>query len=146
LPIVLAVAFAAPSCAQSAPSPPTADLSGTWILNAAKSTQPRRGKIRSETIVIRCDGPKIKMTFTRNQAQRVEQYVADGKEHIVSVVQGDDVFHKAYWEQSALVTEQSTHVNRVALESKERWELAADGHTLTRKSDTDGSILVYDKR
>jgi hypothetical protein len=54
--LVLAMAF---STLAQTPAPP--DFSGTWVLNAAKSTLPKESTIKSQTIVI--DNKKSSIVF-----------------------------------------------------------------------------------
>ena len=83
--LVLAVMFSALAQTTAAP-----DFSGTWVLNAAKSTLPKDSTIKSQTIVIdnkksaivfhyKTDGKKLTETYTPDGNKRVSLNMSSGQ-------------------------------------------------------------------
>jgi hypothetical protein len=154
LPIALAVTLAVSVYAQTAPTP---DISGTWVLNLAKSKLGKRATIRSETVVITCSGSNVQIHTTFDGHDETHMYIADGKERPFAVFQGGQDIVKAYWKKSALVVEMIGRVKSPdpsfgstmdAFDAKDRWTLSPDSRVLTRESEAfDGkTVSVYDKQ
>jgi hypothetical protein len=129
------------------PAPP--DLSGTWVLNPAKSKLPKRTATYSETVVIVQSGQIVQFSFTFNGQHGGGKYIADGETHFEQVILGRKLASKASWENSTLETERlvfSEANGRVLVDRKEEWTLSADGRTLTRVSRDPKTVSVYDKQ
>ena len=80
--LVLAVIFSALAQTTAAP-----DLSGTWVLSAAKSALPKDSTIKSQTIVIDNKKSAIVFHYKTDGKKLTETYTPDGKkrlaEHVV---------------------------------------------------------------
>jgi hypothetical protein len=146
----------APALAQDSATP---DISGTWILNLAKSKLGKGADVRSETVVITLSASNVAMHYTVNgkESNRAYSYVTDGKEHPFTEVQGGEDVVKAYWKKSALVIET---IGRLKMPNspdfdgsegfhlKDRWTLSGDGRVLMEESDGGDhkTVSVYDKQ
>jgi len=145
--VALAVAFAA--LAQNSAPP---DLSGTWVLNLAKSKVPKHATIGSETLVIKCAGDSIEIASSSGGKQSLEMFVADGKERTKDTGSGGQIYSKAQWKKSVLFTEIGGRVTTAGigeydfLTDKQRWSVSPDSHVLTREFDDPKQIFVYDKQ
>ena len=73
--LVLAVTFS--SLAQTTTAPP--DFSGTWVLNAAKSTLAKDSTIKSETIVVAYKKSTIVFDYKTDGKKSKETYTPDGQ-------------------------------------------------------------------
>jgi hypothetical protein len=154
LTIPLAVALVTPIRAQN---PTTPDLSGTWVLNLAKSKLTKDAKVHSETLAIVSSGLNVVMRFNTDGKESAHSYVTDGKERVVAEVQGGQNLEKAYWKKSALVVEtfarlkmpNTPTVNGNELwRLKDRWTLSAEGRVLTDEAEGFDAKTrsVYDKQ
>jgi hypothetical protein len=151
LQLTFAIAFnlAAPICAQTLATP---DISGTWVLDMAKSKPAKKVVPDAETVVIKCAGASIEMAFFSGGDQSLEMFVVDGKEHTQETGGGGQLYSKAQWKKSVLFTEIGARVTSQGigtydfLTAKERWTLSADGHILTREFEDPKQIFVYDKQ
>lgn len=152
--IVFALSLPAEAFAQKSPPP---DITGTWVLNIAKSKLPKGADIHSEKIVITVSGSDVVMKFTIDGEQSTHMYVANGKERVFAELKGSEVVDKAYWKKSAFITEESVRMktpdlpdinNYEVLHFKEWWKLSADGRLLTQESEgsTGRTVSVYDKQ
>jgi hypothetical protein len=149
--ITLALAVTFSALAQKPVSP---DLSGTWVLNLGKSKLSKRVTIGSETIVITCPNSTIQFHFTTDGKESTETYTPDGKDHIVKEFSGGQLFSKAQWKKSVLVTESGSRLvmpNSAAdgyqpIQDRERWTLSSDGRVLTREIEDPKQVFVYDKQ
>jgi hypothetical protein len=147
--LALAVTFSA-----LAQNPVTPDLSGTWVFNRARSKLSKHVTIGSETIVITCPNSTIQFHFTTDGKESTESYSPDGKDHIVKEFPGGQLFSKAQWKKSVLVTEFGSRLvmpNSPAdgyepIENRDRWALSSDGRVLTREADDPKQVFVYDKK
>jgi hypothetical protein len=147
--IALAVGLTAPSLAQN---PATPDISGTWVLNAAKSKFAKKVVREPETLVIKCAGISIEMAFSLGGKQSLEMFVVDGTEHTQDTGSGGQLYSKAQWKKSVLFTETGARVTGHDIGTydfltvKERWVLSADGRVLTREFEDPKQIFVSDKQ
>lgn len=149
--ITLALAVTLSTLAQN---PVTPDLSGTWAFNLAKSKLSKHVTIGSETIVITCANSTIQFHFTTDGKESTETYTPDGKDHIVRQFPGGQLFSKAQWKKSVLVTESGGRLvmpNSPAdgyqpIHDRERWALSSDGRVLSREMDDAKQVFVYDKQ
>ena len=136
--LALAVAFSA-----LAQNPATPDLSGTWVLNTVKSKISKHVTIGAETIVVTCTNSTIQFDIT-----------SDGKEHVVKELQGSQLFSRAQWKKSMLITESGGRIampnspvdGYEPIHEKERWTLTSDGSSLIREIDDPKQVFVYDKQ
>jgi hypothetical protein len=135
-----------------AQQPTTPDLSGTWVLNPAKSKVPKKVSLDPETVVIKCAGNSIAIAISSGGEQELDTFVADGKDHAQDVGSGGQLYSKAQWKKSVLFTEMGARVTGHGIGSydfltdKERWSVSPDGLVLTREMEDPKEILVYDKR
>jgi len=155
LTIALAFALAAPALAQKTAA---LDLSGTWILNPAKSKIDKHGTAGPETIVINCSDSGIQMEITWTGGKESHTWIPDGKDHVRNQVRDQTaaglLIEKAHWTKGVLVTELISRVSMPGasvdgyepIHATERWTLSADGSTLTRNTDDPRQTLVYDKQ
>jgi hypothetical protein len=133
------------------------DLSGTWILNVAKSKFPKQVSPGAQTIYIDCMGSTILMNVSGNSNGHWDKFITDGAEHVIAetsgkVVEsgGDSLVHVAYWDKSSLMTKSvlldvtDAGVGFPMSTKTERWTLSKDGARLSREQD-DLIHLVYDK-
>ena len=147
--ISLAILLAFSALAQTATPP---DLSGSWVLNLAKSKLGKHATIGSETIVITCPNSTIQFHNTTDGKESTVIYIPDGKEHIVKQISDSQIFSKAQWKKSVLVTESGGRIVGGAasgvepINIKSRWTLSADGRVLTQEMDDPRQVFVYDKQ
>jgi len=67
------------SPAVSAKQSPTPDITGTWVLNLAKSKPDPRLQITSEVLVITYSGREVRLSHLTNGVPRTRTYIVDGK-------------------------------------------------------------------
>ncbi len=107
------------------------NFSGKWVLDAAKSNL---GPVERVDLVQHA-GKQIRQTIsaTVGQAQHntVLVYTTDAKVNTNTVGPGRAMKSKATWAGSKLVIESKAELRGSAAESKETWELSADGKVLT---------------
>jgi len=144
------IVLASPLVSQTAAPP---DLSGTWVFNAAKSKLAKTVVLQSETLVIKCAGNSIHVAIAWDGKESTEMYVVDGKEHTdLNVQGGGQLYSKAQWKKSTLITETGGRVRGIdggdfeIMHDKVQWTLSADGRTLTREFDDPKQTFVYDKQ
>jgi hypothetical protein len=146
--LVLAVMFSA--LAQATPAP---DLSGTWVLNAAKSTLPKDSTIKSQTIVIDNKKSAIVFHYKTDGKKSTETYTPDGKKRVSLNLSSGQLTSTATWHDSVLVIESTLDIkvpNATVVVTGlkpviDAWTLAADGRTLTHDADDHKEIYVYEK-
>jgi hypothetical protein len=140
-----------------AQAPATPDLSGTWVLNLAKSKLTKDANVHSETLEIVSAGSNVLMRFNTDGKESTHAYITDGKEHAVAEVQGAQNLVKVYWKKSTLIVEtfarlkmpNSPSVNDSELwRLKDQWTLSADGRVLTYEAEGFDvkTKSVYDKQ
>jgi hypothetical protein len=142
--LVLAMAF---STLAQTPAPP--DFSGTWVLNAAKSTLPKESTIKSQTIVIDNKKSSIVFHYKTDGKKSSESYTPDGKKRA-----SGQLSSSASWHDSVLVIESTLDIkvpNATVVVTGlkpvvDSWTLAADGRTLTHDADGHKEIYVYEKQ
>ena len=98
--LVLAVMFSALARTTAAP-----DFSGTWVLNAAKSTLPKDSTIKSQTIVIDNKKSAIVFHYKTDGKQLMESYTPDGKKRVSLNLSSGQLNSSASWHDSVLVLE-----------------------------------------
>lgn len=147
--LLLAVMFSEFARAAAAP-----DFSGTWVLNAAKSTLPKDSTINSQTIVIENKKSAIVFHYKTDGKKLTETYTPDGKKHVSLNTSSGQLNSSASWNDSALVIESTLDIKVpnatvvvTGLKSIiDTWTLAADGRTLTHDADDHKEIYVYEKQ
>ena len=147
--LVLAVTFS--SLAQTTAPP---DFSGTWLLNAAKSTLAKDSTIKSEAIVVTYKKSTIVFDYKTDGKKSKETYTPDGQKRVTRDMSSGQLISKASWHDSVLVIESTLEVkipNVVVTVSGlkpiiDTWTLAADGRTLTHETNDGKEIFVYDKQ
>src|SRR5580704_2396576 len=147
--LVLAVMFSA--LAQATPAP---DLSGTWVLNAAKSTLPKDSTIKSQTIVIDNKKSAIVFHYKTDGKKSTETYTPDGKKRVSLNLSSGQLTSSATWHDSVLVIESTLDIkvpNATVVVTGLKpvintWALAADGRTLTHDADDHKEIYVYERQ
>jgi hypothetical protein len=147
--LVLAIVLSAAAQITTAP-----DLSGTWVLDIAKSTLAKDDTIKSETIVIDYKKSKIIFHYKTDGKKSTEAYTPDGQERVTEDMSTGQLISKATWRDSVLVIESTLHMkipNVVVAVSGlkpviDTWALGADGRTLTHETGDPKEIFVYDKQ
>jgi hypothetical protein len=150
--LVLAVTFS--SLAQTTAAP--RDFSGTWVLNAVKSTLAKDSTIKSETIVVAYRKSAIVFDYKTDAKKSKDTYTPDGQRRVTRDMSSGQLISKVSWRDSVLVIESTLEVkipndpNVVVTVSGlkpviDTWTLAADGRTLTHEANDGKEIFVYDK-
>jgi hypothetical protein len=147
--MVIALMFSA--LAQSAAAP---DFSGTWLLNAAKSTLPKDSTIKSQTIAIDNKKSAIVFHYKTDGKKSTETYTPDGQKRVTQNMSSGQLISKATWHDSILVIESTLDIKvpgvTVAVTGLkpviDTWTLAPDGRTLTNDANDHKEIYVYDKQ
>src|SRR5580698_8976717 len=149
--ITLALAVMFPAFAQTTAAP---DFSGTWVLNAAKSTLPKDSTIKSQTIVIDNKKSAIVFHYKTDGKKLTETYTPDGKKRVSLNMSSGQLTSSATWHDSVLVIESTLdikvpNVTVVVTGLKpviDTWTLTAEGRTLTHDGDDHKEIYVYEKQ
>jgi hypothetical protein len=149
--IPLAILLAFTPLAQTGAAP---DLSGTWVLNLAKSKLGKHPSVSSKTIVITYphSDATIQMRSTSDGKLSTEEFTPDGKEHVSLQTAENQMFTKAQWKKSVLVAEMGGRITSgpasgyEPISLKSRWTLSADGRVLTEETDDPRQVFVYDKQ
>ena len=147
--MVLAVMF--PALAQTATAP---DLSGTWVLDSAKSTLAKDNTIKSETIVIDYKKSAIVFRYKTDGKKSTETYTPDGQKRVTQNMSSGQLISKASWHDSVLVIESTLDIKMPGVTVTvtglkpviDTWSLAADGRTLTNNAADHKDIFVHDKQ
>jgi len=137
--------------AQAAAAP---DFSGTWVLNAAKSTLPKDSTIKSQTIVIDNKKSAIVFHYKTDGKKLTETYTPDGKKRVSLKTSSGQLTSSASWHDSVLVIESTLDIkvpNATVVVTGlkpiiDTWTLAADGRTLTHDAADHKEIYVYEKQ
>lgn len=156
--LLVALACAAPCAAHEKKKEPPArpDFSGTWVLDLKKSNYDNQyvsgSPTRSVTLVISHGEPEIKVTRTfalLDGEERTAEFVyyTDGrgeKNEIVGrdrVSLGGTAASESKWKGARLVIRGTEHVKAFGdvtrVDFTEKWELSADGNTLTQTREYD---------
>jgi hypothetical protein len=151
--VTIALVFAVMSfaLAQTAAAP---DLTGTWVLNPAKSTLAKDDTVKSETIVIDYKKSAIVFHYKRDGKKSTETYTPDGQKRVTENLSSGQLISKASWRDSVLTIESTLDikvpgvtVNVTGLKPVIlTWTLGGDGRTLTHDAADHREILVYDKQ
>lgn len=108
----------------------TPNLSGSWILNTAKSSYGQFPAPEVMTRQIRHNDPALSMSTYQKGAQGELTtdftYTTDGKPSVNGPNQGS-----AHWEGDKLIIETSRDYQGAKLTQREEWSLSADGKTLS---------------
>jgi hypothetical protein len=141
-------AFASLFFGQTATTP---DISGTWKLNLAKSTLPKKPPTRPETITVTADGDTIQFHHSGDPKDRVPSFIVDGKERPIEIwaENSEQHFVKAAWEESTLIIQflKTPAPGNSVVYCSERWSLSSGGKTLTKEvPGTVKESYVYDKQ
>lgn len=147
--LVLAVMF--PEFAKATEAP---DFSGTWVLNATKSTLAKDSTIKSQTIVIDIKKSAIVFHYKTDGKKSTETYTPDGKKRASVNMSSGQLNSSASWHDSVLIIESTLDIkvpNATVLVTGlkpiiDTWTLAADGRTLTHDADDHKEIYVYEKQ
>lgn len=130
------------------------DFSGTWVLNATKSTLPKDSTIKSQTIVIDNKMSAIVFHYKTDGKKSTETYTPDGKKRVSLNMSSGQLTSSASWHDSALIIESTLdikvpNVTVVVTGLKpiiDAWTLSADGRTLTHDANDHKEIYVYEKQ
>jgi hypothetical protein len=149
--ILLVFAVTVSVVAQTAAMPV---LSGTWVLNDAKSPLAKDSTLKSETIVVAYKKSAIVFHYETNGRKSTETYTPDGQKRVMKDMQSGQLISKASWQDSALVIESTLEIkvpNVVVTVTGlkpvvDTWTLAPDGRTLTHDMNDHKEIFVYDKQ
>jgi len=111
------------------------NFSGDWKLNASKSTFGQMPAPDSMTVKIAHDEPKLNIgTKQSSQMGDFDQqaaYTTDGKECTNSGFAGSTTKSTAKWDGDVLTIETKGQFGDNEFTMSEKWNLAADGKTLT---------------
>lgn len=137
-----------------AQTPAAPDFSGTWVLNATKSTLPKDNKIKSQSVVIENKKSAIVFNYKTDGKKSTETYTPDGKKRVSVNMSSGQLNSSASWHDSVLVIESTLDIkvpNATVLVTGlkpviDTWALSADGRTLTNDADDHKEIYVYEKR
>jgi hypothetical protein len=163
--IFLSLALAATASAQdNSKQSDTPDLSGHWVLNAAKSKLRSGPFPRANEVEITVTKSAVTVQEEFNGQDTVFAFLTDGKAKPIARVEHGMIIGKARWRENTLVTEiwgdelPLTHVdpsrpgypNAVerrsglsTLHETHRWTVSPDGKVLTRTIDGGKEICVY---
>jgi len=149
--ITLVIAVVFPVFAAAAETP---DLSGTWVLNVAKSTLPKDSTIKSGTIVIENKKSAIVFRYKTDGKKSTETYTPDGKKRVSVNMSSGQLNSSASWHDSVLVIESTLDIkvpNAIVAVTGlkpviDTWTLTAEGRTLTQDADDHKEIYVYEKQ
>jgi hypothetical protein len=112
------------------PAAAAPNLSGSWILNVAKSQYGQFPAPEIMTRQIQHNDPALSMSTYQKGAQGEVtselSYTTDGKPLVNGANQG-----AAHWEGDKLVVESSRDYQGAKLTQREEWTLSPDGKTLT---------------
>jgi flagellar hook assembly protein FlgD len=147
--LALAVMFSGSVSATAAP-----DFSGTWVLNAAKSTLPKDSTIKSQTISIENKKSAIIFHYKTDGKKLTETYTPDGKKRVALKMPSGQLTSSASWNDSVLVIESTLDIkipNATVVVTGlkpvvDTWTLAGDGRTLTHDAGDHKEIYVYEKQ
>ena len=142
--LIFAVMFSA--LAQTTATP---DFSGTWVLNATKSTLPKDSTIKFESIVIENMKSAIVFHYKTDGKKLTETYTPDGKKRV-----SGQLTSSASWHDSVLVIESTLDIkvpNATVVVTGlkpiiDTWTLSADGRTLTHDAADHKEIYIYEKQ
>jgi hypothetical protein len=149
--ITLVLAGMFPEFAKAAEIP---DFSGTWVLNAAKSTLAKDSAIKSQTIVIGNKKSAIVFHYKTDGKKSTETYTPDGKKRVSVNMSSGQLNSSASWHDSVLVIESTLDIkvpNATVVVTGlkpvvDTWTLAVDGRTLTHDADDHKEIYIYEKQ
>lgn len=130
------------------------DFSGSWVLNATKSTLTKDSAIKSQTIVIENKKSAIVFHYKTDGKKSTETYTPDGKKRVSMNTSSGQLTSSASWRNSVLVIESTLdikvpNVTVVVTGLKpiiDTWTLAADGHTLTHDANDHKEIYIFEKQ
>jgi hypothetical protein len=125
------------------------DFSGTWVLNAAKSTFPQDSTIKSQTVVIDNKKSAIVFHYKTDGQKSTETYTPDGKKRA-----SGQITSSASWHDSVLVIESTLDIkipNATVVVTGlkpivDTWTLGSEGRTLTHEAADHKESYVYEKR
>lgn len=146
--------FLAVICSECAKASAVPDLSGTWVLNVAKSTLPKDSTIKSQTIIIDNKKSAIAFHYKTDGKKSTETYTPDGKKRVSLNMSSGQLTSSANWKDSVLVIESTLDIkvpNATVVVTGlkpvvDTWTLSADGRTLTHDADDHKEIYVYEKQ
>ena len=140
-----------------------ADFSGTWVLDAAKSTMPQGpgggggGGQGDVTLEVKQDAKTLTATRKTARGEQVTTYNLDGSETTSESQRGKST-HKAKWQGEGKILEINTVSNfnmqgyEMKITSVSHWELMDGGKTLKVHTKTETpqgareSTMVYNKK
>jgi hypothetical protein len=140
----------------AAQEPDASILSGTWVMNVAKSKIDKRFPITSQTVVISYSAPILQMKYTTDGKDLMIAWTVDDKYHTVpnTAFPNSETILKASWKKSALATDNRSRMgspgNQVtSIVLEEHWTLSADGKVLTKKTSADfdsDHVYIFEKQ
>lgn len=121
------------------------NLSGTWLLDTSKSEFGQMPAPESRTDTIDDKEPSIKITVNQTGGPMgattfTLDLVTDGKQVATSTVFGNEAKSTAHWEGSSLVVNTQLTVQGNAATIVGKYNLSADGNTLTVMRDISGPM------
>jgi hypothetical protein len=149
-------ASAGASASASASNSAKPNLSGTWVLDNSKSDFGPMPPPSNRTDVIEQNGSSIKFSVQQTNEMGDMSFkldlVDDGKTVYTWQIMGNDAKSTAHWEGSTLVTQTNTNIQGSDMQIVSRYQLAADGKTLTVNGHVSGAMgegdtkLVFNKK
>ena len=131
-------------------------LTGTWVLNLAKSKVDKRFPITSQTIVITYTAPTIEFHYTTNGKNLTIAFSVDDKEHMSPnpAFPNAMTILKATWKKSTLVTDNRSRMGSpgnwiVSVVLTEHWTVSPDGRVLTKRTESEldsDHLYIFDKQ
>lgn len=152
--LIIVILVLAASMAELANAADAPDLSGTWVLNIAKSTLPKDSTIKSETIVIENKKSEIVFHYKTDGKKSTDKYTPDGTKRVTKNVSSGQLTSSASWRDSVLVIESTLDIeipNATVVVTGlkpviDTWTLGADGKTLTHDANDHKEIYIYEKQ
>lgn len=131
-------------------------LSGTWVLNLAKSKIDKRFPITSQTLVITYSAPTIQFQYTTDGKVLPIAFTVDGKDHLFPnpAFPNAQTVLRASWKKSTLSTDNRSRMgspgNQItSIVLEEHWTVSADGRVLTKKTSSEmdsDHLYIFDKQ
>ena len=131
--VALLLMAAAVAAAQQSPAKP--NLTGTWVMDPAKSNFGGLEVPQSARYLIRHLGAKVEMQYEQDGHITRVDVTPDGEEHVLEEGPDSENLARVYWSGSVLVFEgrirPKTSSNAIPVKWTSRWSLSPDKKILT---------------
>ena len=149
--IILVFALMVSASAQTSVTP---DLSGTWVLNIAKSSLAKETAIKTQAVMIESKKSEIVFHYKTDGKKSTETYTPDGKKRVSVNMSLGQLNSVASWRDSVLVVESTLDIkvpNATVVVTGlkpvvDTWTLSSDGRTLTHDANDHKEIYVFEKQ